>query len=210
MRVLSFFVIVALVVGLVPQAVTAAPRKGAGKSRVGKRVLSPKPGRMPGSKTPARKVLRRTFGKLPVSRMKALASGKTLLVSVKNPVVLRGFGFVTMKGARLLVSLRESKFLVRNPKSANKGLLLRNLKKGGKIAIDGVPVEKTGRVGFVMAESGGGTPVPPPPPTSWPIGKVKSGRRKNGSIMMPGGSTPGPRGPAPMGPIMAPREYGTN
>ena len=199
----------ALVVVLVPQAVTAAPRKGASKSRAGRRVLSPKPGRMPGSKTPARKVLRRTFGKLPVSRMKALASGKTLLVSVKNPVVLRGFGFITMTGTKLLLSMRGGKFLVRNPKSANKGLLLRNLKKGGKIAIDGVPVEKTGRGGFVMAESGGGVPPVPPMPTG-PIGKVKSGRRKNGTIMMPGGSTPGPRGPAPMGPIMAPRDYGTN
>ena len=100
---------------------------------------------MPSSKSPAGKAIKRTFGKLPASRMKKLANGKTLLVTVKNPAVLRGFGFVTMTGNKMLLSLRGGKFLVRNPKSANKGLLLRNLKKGDKVAIDGVPVENTAR-----------------------------------------------------------------
>ena len=163
MRVLSFLVIVALVVSLVPQVASAAPKKRT------KRVLSKRAGRLPSGKSPAGKALRRTFGKVPATTMKKLASGKTLLLSVKNPALLRGFGFVTMKGSKLLVSLREGKFLVRNPKSANKGLLLRNLKKGGKIAIDGVPVERTGRGGFVMAEAGGGGVAPIPVPLPLPI-----------------------------------------
>ena len=120
MRVLSFFIIVALVVSLAPQVASAAPTK--------RKVLTKQVGKLPNSKSPASQALNRTFGKIPAARMKKLASGKTLLLSVKNPAVLRGFGFITMTGNKMLVSLRGGQFLVRNAASANKGLLLRNVK----------------------------------------------------------------------------------